>query len=690
MNSKIIQKGNAFLLEVNGEALPLYGYLTYQPEKGCYEDFRQIGVNLFFCTAYAGDRGINQYSGIRPFRAGFWKGYGQYDFSMVDEDLKTVVGNARPGEIFIIIRLMVEVPSWWEELNPGEVCLDAHGTPLHQSFCSQKWLDDTEIMLNDFAQWLRQAGWMQYVVGWHMAAGNTEEFIRPFHRVGQMSDYSLPAQTAFQHWSAARYGGDLSALNHAWHRHYRSFGDIRIPSPAQRLYAVNGDLRSEAYEKETIDYYTFLSEAQAKAVIAICAAAKRATAHEFVIGAFYGYLVCGIEGGQHAASIVFESPEVDFIASPFVYTESRRPDIDWQFQGSVASAALHKKPWFAEADVRTHLSRPISQSMPKADPYVGRAYDGPVWYGPETIEASIGQMEKAFSRVLTHSTAIWWFDMWGGWYHDPEYMRVHQKMYEIYKRQMLNGGSENRGEIAVFMDNEAFLRLKSGSALSSLISSFFWKALGSIGTPYCLYMLEDLPLVDPKRYKMAIFVSAEWNKACTLELEKWKNADRLLAFLGVCEVQPLVKMGIVRHELPGTEQLPENQMCGPVQTSVVRWNAEPDDVVLDADEQGVKALLRRFDDYSVYVDCAFVPDAARIHDLANAAGVHLYTSCGDIAYANEDYIAIHAAASGIKRVFIPGKARLTDALQGCELPGNESYVDVKMEKGQTLLMKCTR
>ena len=44
MNSRIIQKGNAFLLEVNGQALPLYGYLTYQPEKGCYEDCRQIGV----------------------------------------------------------------------------------------------------------------------------------------------------------------------------------------------------------------------------------------------------------------------------------------------------------------------------------------------------------------------------------------------------------------------------------------------------------------------------------------------------------------------------------------------------------------------------------------------------------------------------------------------------------------------
>jgi TPR repeat protein len=76
-------------LEVEGgKQTPLYGYMTYQPQKARYEDFKEAGVELFFCAVYVGDRGINPNSGTRPFRPGFWKGYGEYDFSWADEDFR--------------------------------------------------------------------------------------------------------------------------------------------------------------------------------------------------------------------------------------------------------------------------------------------------------------------------------------------------------------------------------------------------------------------------------------------------------------------------------------------------------------------------------------------------------------------------------------------------------------------------
>ena len=206
-DSRIIRRGEAFLLEMCGQQLPLYGYLTYQPENTDYEDFKRAGIRLFFCTVYAGDRGINQLSGIRPFRQGFWKGYGQYDFSEVDADFRRIAGNSRPGEIFIIPRLMAEAPAWWDAANPDELCRDAHGTPLHQSFLSKKWLDDVEKMLFDFQRWLEESGWDRFVAGWHMASGNTEEFLRPSHRTGQMTDYSRPAQEAFRAWVKQKYAG---------------------------------------------------------------------------------------------------------------------------------------------------------------------------------------------------------------------------------------------------------------------------------------------------------------------------------------------------------------------------------------------------------------------------------------------------------------------------------------------------
>lgn len=274
--SRIIRNQQMFLLEIDGKQLPMYGYLSYQPAKACYDAFRAIGVHLFFTGVYAGDRGINQHSGIRPFRPGFWKGYGQYDFSAVDEDFHRILDGGKPGEDYLIPRLMVEPPSWWDEANPDELSRDAQGTPLHHSYNSEKWLHDTEEMMAAFQRWLEESGWSVYVPGWHIACGNTEEFLRPCHHPLQLSDYSRPAQEAFRRWAEDKYT-DLDALNTAWHTAYASFADITLPSPADRLYGMRGSLRDPAAEKKTCDYYRFLNESNADAAIRLCEAAKRIT-----------------------------------------------------------------------------------------------------------------------------------------------------------------------------------------------------------------------------------------------------------------------------------------------------------------------------------------------------------------------------------------------------------------------------
>ncbi len=709
IDSRIVRHGETFLLDIGGERLPLYAYLTYQPENGDYEAFREAGVRLFFCTVYAGDRGINQLSGIRPFRPGFWKGYGQYDFTQPDEDFRRIAGKSAPGEIYIIPRLMVEAPSWWDAQNPDELARDAHGTPLHQSFMSQKWLKDVADMMADFQRWLEDSGWDRYVAGWHIAAGNTEEFLLPSHRAGQLTDYSRPATIAFRDWCRMKYYANIARLNRAWKQSLDTFEDVRVPAPVKRLHAVRGDVRDEAWEQQAIDYYTFQNEAVAKAVTHLCAAAKRATRFRQVIGAFYGYVSGGPDSGQHASRIVYTCRDVDFIASPFCYTDNRAPGIDWQLQGAADSAALHGKPWFAEADIRTCLSRPLSQCMPHADPAVSRAYDGPVWWGPDSVEGSLGQMLKAFSRVLTHNNAIWWFDMWGGWYREPRLMAFQRLACDLYRTHALAGGSRSAAEMAVFMDDACFNRMRPGSPLPFEYSHGLFRTLGAVGAPYRLYMADDLTLVSPDDFRMAVFVGlCAWTPEQRTALAAWKGADRVLAFWGpwtdpsVTGVEPLC--------LPGTEDLircqgghrsqnedslyfsdkPERQTVPGPQTPVLRWQELPGDIILASDALGPQALLRRFAGYAVQVDAALYPSADGIRALLNDAGGQLNTCEGDVAYASASHIAVHAASDGVKRIHIPGKGTLTDEMTGDVLPGNESFVDVRMKKGETLLLKLTK
>ena len=106
------------MLDVDGRTLPLYAYMTYQPEKGRYRDFLDAGVRLVSVAVYAGDRGINPSSGIRPFRPGFMAGPGVYDFQWVEQDFRKAVCGERPGEVFILPRLMLEMPGWWENAHP--------------------------------------------------------------------------------------------------------------------------------------------------------------------------------------------------------------------------------------------------------------------------------------------------------------------------------------------------------------------------------------------------------------------------------------------------------------------------------------------------------------------------------------------------------------------------------------------
>jgi len=688
MKSRIVRKNHIHLLEINQKLHPLYGYMSYQPDKACYEAFREAGVKLFFAPVYAGDRGINQQSGIRPFMPNIWKGYGQYDFTIADQVFRRVLGDCKPGDAYLIPRLMVEPPAWWETENPTELCLDAQGTPVHHSYCSEKWFRDTEVMMNAFSEWIHESGWSEYVAGWHIACGNTEEFLRPQLHPMQYTDYSECALTAFRKWLQSSYSS-TDALNAAWHTQYADWSDVQFASPAQRIFARKGDLRDPETERQAIDTYRFLNEANARAAIRLCESAKRATHHEIVIGAFFGYSLMNPDIGHTAVQLVYNSDVVDFLASPFTYTQARRPGIDLSFPGCIGSSLLHEKPWFMESDIRTCLSKPISQCMPHADPYVNRAYDGPVWTGPGTVHASLGQMKKAFSKVLTHNTAIWWFDMWGGWHDAPEFMEFHKKAADIYRQHALAGGSACAAPVALFVNEEFACETRPESPLNALAIHELLVSLGFTGTPFTQYTFRDFERINPADYRMAVFLApTNWTDGQMTALDLWKKDGRMLAFLGPVNTE---KASGVGHIIKDTLEPLTPSHSPAMRVPAMRYAPAAQDIVLEtAEDGGAVSLIRCTPDYTVYTTSSFSPSANILRQLVCAAGGQVYCFDGDVIHASETHIAIHAASDGIKRVNLPFKARLVNVFTGEILPGNETFIDVAMKTGETLVMEIQR
>lgn len=697
LNCSIERHGSAFMIRAGDALLPPYAYMTYQPANGRYRDFRNIGVKFTSVAVYAGDRGINPGSGIRPFTPGFMKAPGVYDFSRADEAFRRAVCGAAPGEAYILPRLMLEMPLWWEETHPEALCRDASGKPSHCSFSSEVWLRAAIEAMEHFEAWLNESGWNEYVIGWHIAAGSTEEYIRPVLHPMQFLDYSECSLAAWRSWLQSKYE-NMSALNKAWRESYASFGEIPIPLPTARAYALCGELRDPVLEISLIDYYDFYGDELTLFVRRLCAEGKRITNRNKLMGVFYGNVsIVSSELNHNSMDMLLDCPDVDFFASPFCYSDSRAQTIHWPFQATLDSAHLHGKPWFVEADVRTMLSRPISQAMPHADPIVNRAYDGSVWWGPDNVEQSLGDMLRAFSQIVTHNGSMWWFDMWGGWYDDARLMALQKRMRDFYEAAALSGGLEPRAQLAVFIDEKALNGIAPGSPLANSLCQRQLELLGGLGAPYDSFLLSDFERVDPTRYRAALLICPRSLTAAQHErLKRWKADNRTVIFSGYAsflsgkigegteiacslseEIAPLTAVFREKPYADGALRLP-------------RLTLHPDrrDIVLAVSEENEPAaVLHRGRDYQTLWSIAPALPAQMVREALLLSGGHIFLHTGDSVYCAGDYIAVHALTDGIKRIYLPRIGRAYDAFTGERLPGTELWTETEMKAGECRLFR---
>ncbi len=675
LKSKVSRIRNALLFTVNGKPVAPLAYVTYNPAKGCYRQFGQNQVKLFSVAVYLGDQGINSASGIRPFRPGFWQAEGKYDFSVVQEDYSRIL--EQEPEALIFPRIYFDVPVWWEQQHPDQTARDYHGNPLRQSFASPRWLEDCRKALTHYYDWLKQSGFENHVAGCQIAAGNTEEWYYHSTHPGQLLDYSEVNRMAFHAWLKQKYAGHIHDLNATWHSSFSAFDEAPIPSPHERKYALHGEARDVTREMPTIDYLHYHSWAIARAITILCGQVKKETNGNHVAGGFYGYVMELInpDCGHHALKEVLECPDVDFLASPPSYGQSRAMGVDWPLMGAAESVMIHDKMWFIEADVRTSLSQFMKETLPFAAPEGNTRYENMVWKGPAQIEQSLGAMGKVFARALTHNTAIWWFDMWAGWYDHPELMKFINDSSQLYQQAMLAGGGTTTAEIAVIVDETAFSRFCANSnAMNQAVYQQRFE-LGYLGSPYHTYLFSDLARIPVERYRMILFLNA-------VHISKEDRA--LIASRYEKDGRTLVWLGLTREPGTGNTGFAASGHIDMTHPSLAETSAYP----IATDANGVATLVMVTQkDYHFALVAHPVLKAHSLRELALLSGVHIYSHSGDVVYANQDFIAIHAASDGEKRLYFPG---YSDGEVVFGRAGNfkrKLYHDFSMEMGQTIMWR---
>jgi len=672
-------------LFINGQAQFPMAFASYFPQPFRYREFGTHGVHVHFLCLPLSDKWISwSVRRVSNHMPGIWTAPNTLDTAALDRKIGEIVTG--DPQAYIILRVYCESPTWWDAQHAEDVRAVAYGVPLRQSFSSTAWRNDTAAVLERLVRYVAAAPYGNRVIGYMPTLGDTEEV------ADTVVDLSPCAQRGFRVWIEERYAHDSATIE-------RLFGcpedAISIPPVARRYMPPHptpgltagdvGNFLDPQRSRRVIDYRQFESDKMADAVIALCRAVKQASSGRLLTGAFYGYTRIFPDTGHLALRRMLDSDVVDFISTPHSsggrnYRRSLGYS-DFQSPTHIGTLQQAGKLFYAETDTRTSVSRWISETRPEIDP--DGEYKQPGWLGPPTIQDSLEVLKMVFARVLTHGAANWWFDLWGGWYDDPQILDLFGRMQTL-GQQSLHVSRRSVAQIAVLVDERAYCYLPYTAAEHG--GRFRWTSvqmgqLGRIGAPYDVYLLDELKHLDLTRYRMLVFLDAFVLSDAERQLIRTRcmRDQRLLVWLyapGLIRNDRLAVENVASWlgmELASQPTQPETKVRldlpdGPVTyagaaVAPLLWVRGGADATTGRLPDGRAVVAERATPQcrNLFVAMPPLPYTALQH-YARSAGVHLYADGGDVVLANEHYLVLATATAGRRPLRLPHRAALEELL----------------------------
>lgn len=611
-------------LVIDGKPYPPFAYMSYLGEKKYYKEIADAGIHLYNIPAYLADRGINSTSGIGPFRKPIWIGADEYDFSSVIQDFEKII-TADPYAK-VIVRLYLDPPLWWERLHPEASAQLPDGSTFRQCFSSEIWKAQTAAVLKDFLEWIQKSPYAQYLAGIHVASGFTEEW---FYHPKQYHDQNPARRDAFRKWLGNRYK-EVAALRKAWNDNTITFEKAQlanIDEPGRRK-----EWRDLKTEQHYIDTFRFHTEVMADNIAYFCKIVKEESQGNLLTGAFYGYhyFVTDPRRGHGALAKLLDCPDLDYLSSPNAY--NRVLGEDWPAMAAVNSVRLHGKLWLTENDTRTSITTLLKDRSEGIAP-VGQYEDG-VWLGPDDIETSKAFLWKNTARMLAFGYGGWWFDMWGGWFSDPELLNVLKKTQRLHVDYLPRNIEKMKSEVLVVVDEElSFWDASYGSLTENILSNRY--PLAKTGTSYDLYLRSDVDAISTDQYKVVWLMGLlQLNAAEEARIEEWQKQG----------------ITVIWTNAKGTK--------------IYRNNEEP-----------------------VFLDGKLKWSAAQLRELWRKSEVHIYNDTDDVFYIGNNWLGIHTINGGERTLRFPFEVQIIDPVKNQVMADSTNTVELKMNPKSTTLLR---
>jgi len=678
-------------LYVNGE--PVYG-MAMMPEP--YAADEQVTLS---CRDFAA-AGVDIYSEIfwtwmTPGKGcfGWWLGPGEYDFERVDARVRAILA-ANPRAL-IFPRIKLNPPNWWLREHPDEIVRDPEGKLGEQaSLASELWADTYERMLRDVIRHMETSDYAGHIIGYHPAGGGSSEWFW-WGDAGRI-DYSPAAIARYRKWLTERYAGDLGRLRRAWGDETASL-EADPPVPQARAAVGQGWLRDPVKSRPAIDYREFLSDMVSSNIIRSCRVVKEQTDGKKIAGVFYGYsMYCLQTDGFQGLQDVLASPYVDFLASPTAYDHRRGGEPGSFISAYNGSYRLHNKLYWDEVDTRTHL------------------FPGHETYRTDTLEETLGVLQRAAGYSLTRGTNLWWFLLAGNaTFHEAEVMDSIARLKAACDGA-LEVGREQVAEVAVFCSERSMHYAAGRPELHRALLRDTLDELACMGAPYDVYLLPDI--ADPKlpEYKLYVFlnafeVSPELRERIGATLRRggktavWVYAPGYITPEGFSPggLTELTGIGIKPGDgaLPGeltvtdprhpvTSALPADRKL-PLTLDPSFIVEDPEATVLGTSAGKATLAVREYPEWrSVY---SLLPlDRRLLLGLCRYAGVHVYSATFDPFSAGATYCVIHTTTEGAKRMALPTPSDVMEITAGRELGRGIGVIEEQLPAGVTRVYRTLR
>ncbi len=663
MNVKLQKYNGAVKINIDGNIYEPLSFKSFRPTAKNISDFYKAGVRVFDILT----SGIICLLGVPYSLYGeSWVDDDTYDFEPIDKQIDLFIQNAPDAYFALMIQL--DTREWYCKKHKVPYTF----THLSQEIADEEWKKAAKKYLCAVIDHVEQKYGNSFY-GYFLLCGMTTEW---FSHADNEEAY--PTKTE----AYKKYMGDVNA---------------EIPPMDEREIPACKLLVDPTKNPNLVTYRQFHSKLISDTICEFAHVVKEKTNYSKLCGVYYGYLF-ELSGPRlwNAGSLDYETvyncPDVDMISSPSAYGHRAYDSVSAVMITS-DTLDIRDKLYFLEFDHITHLA---PQYVPDGNGIGIPGYDSKFQNENQTIDV----MRRDFMLCCARRLALWWFDMFEGWFYSDGMMNEVARFVEIQKK-LSQSPTYSNAEVCVIAEGLPSLSYVNKNAhYNTTVFDRQREGLGRMGAPYDIYSVCDLDKLDYDAYKLFIFLDEIYMSESTKEIieSKIKTAGKTILWYcasgaitdgGISEENASKTVGMKIKHVDSMPQKATAYGCDYGRVKDIEGFVVVDDesTSLATDTAGNTVLALKESDgvKNIFTSFGDLPGKV-LTEILKIAGVHVYTpNCP--TYVNNSIIGLYMNKGEDETISVKQDGKYVDLFTGNVYESDNCTLNIPSGEYRSVLLQ---